>query len=202
MHYAHLAIADQARDRLALAGVVFVPARLPPHKPGLPLSDAADRARMLELAIADDPGFRMSDLELRRDGPSYSVDTAAALRTELGGDPWFILSAEALRGLPDWHRPQRLLELVRLAVVPRLRHETPDAGWLDTHFPGQHDRVTFLDGPMLGDSASEIRRLVAQGRSIRYLVPPTVERYIRDHGLYTRAAIRSTALVPDTETPA
>lgn len=199
VHYAHLVIADQARDRLGLAGVMFVPARVPPHKQGLPISDAGHRWRMLQLAIAEDEGFRLTDLELRRTGPSYTVDTAAALREELGGDPWFVLSAEALRGMPAWHEPRRLLELVRLAVVPRPGFAAPDGAWLAELFPGQQERVTFLDGPMLGQSASEIRRFVAAGRSIRYLVPPTVERYIRDHGLYAPAATPDPSAAIDME---
>jgi nicotinate-nucleotide adenylyltransferase len=198
IHYAHLAIAEQARDQLGLGGILFVPARMPPHKLDLPMSDAQDRLRMVELAVADDPAFYVSDLELRRRGPSYTVDTAEELVRELGTDPWFILSTEALRELPSWHRPQRLLELVRLAVMPRLGAARPDVTWLEEHFPGQASRISFLEGPELGDSASAVRRLAAGGRSIRYLVPPAVEGYIREHALYRPAA---PAPVPDPHAP-
>jgi nicotinate-nucleotide adenylyltransferase len=190
IHYAHLAIADQARDQLGLRGVVFVPARVSPLKlTSGPLADATDRLRMVELAVADDASFAVSDMELRRAGPSYTVDTAEALVPELGPDPWFILSADALRDLPAWHRPQRLLELVRLAVMPRFGSIQPDASWVDVHFPGQADRIRFLDGPDLAHSASAVRRLAGAGRSIRYLVPPAVERYIREHALYRPVAV-------------
>ena len=188
VHYAHLAIAEQARDQLGLRGVLFVPALLPPHKPDQTPADAQDRLRMVELAVAGDPAFAVSDVELQRSGPSYTVDTAEALLPRLGPDPWFILSTEALWGLPTWHRPRRLLELVRLAVMPRFATPAPDAAWFDRHFPGQADRIRFLEGPDLGHSASGIRRLVADGHSIRYLVPPAVERYIREHDLYRTAA--------------
>lgn len=187
IHYAHLAIAEQARDQLGLRGVLFVPARVPPHKLGEPVTDAPHRLRMVQLAIAGDPAFQVNDLELRRPGPSYTVDTAEALVAEIGPDPWFILSTEALLGLPTWHRPRRLLELVRLAVMPRLASTRPDAGWVVQHFPGQEERIRFLEGPELGDAASAVRRLAAAGRSIRYLVPPAVERYIREHELYRSA---------------
>jgi nicotinate-nucleotide adenylyltransferase len=189
IHYAHLAIAEQARDQLGLQGVLFVPARVPPHKLGQSITDADERLRMVELAIQDDPAFAVSDLELRRSGPSYTVDTAEALVPKLGVDPWFILSTEALRELPTWHRPQRLLEIVRLAVMPRFATVTPDADWIEAHFPGQSDRIRLLEGPDLGHSASAIRRLASAGHSIRYLVPPAVERYIREHALYRSPAV-------------
>ncbi|MDQ3871337.1 MAG: nicotinate-nucleotide adenylyltransferase [Chloroflexota bacterium] len=188
IHYAHLAVAEQAREALSLAGVLFVPAGVPPHKQGLSMSPATAREAMVALAIADNPTFRLSRVEIDRPGPSYSVDTVELLlREDLaaeGRQYVFILSVEALAGLQSWHEPRRLLELSLVAVVPRLGHPLPDRGWLARHFPGQEDRVLFLDGPHLGHSASDIRRRASEGRTIRYLVPPTVEAYIRDHGLY------------------
>jgi nicotinate-nucleotide adenylyltransferase len=190
IHYAHLAVAEQTREALALAGVLFVPAGVPPHKRGLAISPAAAREAMVALAIADNPTFRLSRVEIERPGPSYSVETVERLleagpqSSEEGGQYVFILSVEALAGLRAWREPRRLLELCRLAVVPRLGHPLPDRAWLARHFPGQEDRVLFLDGPDLGHSASDIRRRASEGRSIRYLVPPPVEAYIHDHGLY------------------
>ncbi len=188
IHYAHLAVAEQAREALSLTGVLFVPAGVPPHKQGLAMSSATAREAMVALAIADNPTFRLSRVEIDRPGPSYSVDTVELLlRKDLpaeGRQYVFILSVEALAGLQSWHEPRRLLELSLVAVVPRLGHPLPDRGWLARHFPGQEDRVLFLDGPDLGHSASDIRRRASEGRTIRYLVPPTVEAYIHDHGLY------------------
>ncbi len=190
IHYAHLAVAEQTREALALAGVLFVPAGVPPHKRGLAISPAAAREAMVALAIADNPTFRLSRVEIERPGPSYSVETVERLlegrtpASDEGGQYVFILSVEALADLQSWHEPRRLLELCRLAVVPRRGYPLPDKAWLARHFPGQEDRVLFLDGPDLGHSASDIRRRASAGRSIRYLVPTTVEAYIRDHGLY------------------
>jgi nicotinate-nucleotide adenylyltransferase len=188
VHYAHLAVAEQSRDTLGLRGVLFVPARQPPHKPGRPITPAADRVAMLGLAIADNPAFHMSLVEVERDGPSYTVDTIEQLRSEppeTGAELLLIISVEALGGFPTWREPSRLLDLCRVVVVPRRGYERQTPGWISSRFPGREDRFVFVGGPDLGHSASEIRSRVLDGRTIRYLVPPAVEAYIRDHALYS-----------------
>lgn len=189
IHYAHLAIAERARDVLGLSCVQFVPAGLPPHKPGRLITPPEHRLAMVELAIADNPAFAVSRIELDRVGPSYAVDTLTALTEDAraaGRDDefTFILSAEALRELPTWREPRRLLELCRMAVVPRGDLPAPGRPWMEEHFPGLVDRLVVLDGPHIRLSASEIRDLASRGRSIRYLVPPAVERYVEEHHLY------------------
>jgi nicotinate-nucleotide adenylyltransferase len=188
IHLGHLAIAEQARDVLALDRVLFVPAARPPHKLDRRISPAADREAMVALAIADNPAFELSRLELERPGPSYAVDTvaevAARSHAEGRGDPVFILSVEALAAFPTWRSPGRILESCRLAVAPRPGAAAPSPEWLAEHFPGQVDRFIFLPGPCLPHAATDIRDLVANGRSIRYLVPAAVERYIVEHALY------------------
>lgn len=189
LHYAHLAIAEHVRDALHLAGVLFIPAGAPPHKQGRPISPAEDRVAMVGAAIADNRDFRLCRAEVDRGGLSYMADTLAQLLREppvpdATRGYVLILSAEALLGLPGWHEPQRILERCRIAVVPRLGYRAPARPWLSEHFPGQEERVIFVDGPELGHSASQIRRLASEGRSIRYLVPPAVEAYIADHDLY------------------
>ncbi|HET7677919.1 MAG TPA: nicotinate-nucleotide adenylyltransferase [Candidatus Limnocylindrales bacterium] len=190
IHLAHLAAAQAALEELELSGVHFVPVGIPPHKPDQVISPPADRVAMVELAIADNPAFRLSRVEVDRPGPSYAVETVQLLLADPPGGNVpdngfvFILSAEALGGLPTWREPQRLLAMCRLAVVPRLGSRAPGRPWLAEHFPGQEERVIVLEGPSLGHSATQIRALAAAGRSIRYLVPPAVEAYIRDHQLY------------------
>lgn len=188
IHYGHLAIAESAREELDLAGVLFVPAGLPPHKPDRIVSAPSHRAAMVKLAIGDNAAFRLSRVELDRNGPSYSVDTVRLLlEADQEASPErfvFIVSVEALASLHTWREPRRLLELTVLAVAPRLGARSPGRAWIAEHFPGQEDRVIFLDGPELGHSASDIRRRASQGRSIRYLVPPAVEAYIKEHSLY------------------
>jgi nicotinate-nucleotide adenylyltransferase len=188
VHFAHLAIAEQTREALDLEVVLFVPAGIPPHKRDQLVTPPSHRVAMLEIAIAGNPRFRLSRLEVDRPGPSYAVDTLQELATrsqsEGRPEPVMILSAEALRGLNTWRDPDRVLEHCRVAVVPRRGYGTPGPPWLAEHFPGREARFTFLDGPDLGHSASDIRRRASEGRSIRYLVPAAVEAYIAEHTLY------------------
>ncbi len=189
IHLGHLAIAEEVREVLGLERILFVPAGRPPHKPGLPISPAADRLAMVELAVAGNSAFAVSRIEIDRPGPSYTVDTVARLLDGAGDagprpELTVIVSTELFGDLPTWHEPDRLLGLARLAVVPRPGHPTAGRAFLVDRFPGREDRVTFLDGPNLLLSATEIRARARAGRSIRYLVPEAVAAYIGDHALY------------------
>jgi nicotinate-nucleotide adenylyltransferase len=188
-HLGHLGIAEDVRETLDLAGVLFVPAGLPPHKADRAVTAAAHRARMVELAIAGNEAFASSRVELDREGPSYSADTVDLLRaeaTERGEDDRFVLivSAEALTALPTWHDPERLLRSCHVAVVDRPGFQTPGQAWVAEHFPRHADRIVFVGGVRLCHSSSDIRARVASGRSIRYLVAPAVAEYIKEHDLY------------------
>jgi nicotinate-nucleotide adenylyltransferase len=191
IHAGHLALAHVALDQLGLDRVLFVPAGQPPHKRGRPITEAEDRLAMVELAIADEPRFGVTRMEIDRPGPSYTADTAEALvagRREFDGEPvdlTVILSAESFADLPSWHDPARLLRLARIAVAPRLGHPAPTPGWLAQRLPGFADRVVVLEGPHLDVSASDIRARVAAGRSIEQLVPPPVVAHINAHHLYS-----------------
>ena len=186
----HLTVAEYVRDALDLGGVLFVPAAESPFKTARATSPAMHRVAMVELALADNDAFRVSRVELERPAPSYTVDTLEALHASgrICGtglpDPVLILSAETLLRLVDWRRPERLLELCRIGVVPRPGHEVPTPHWLEARFPGRVDRFLMLDAPELDHSSSGIRDRVAAGRSIRYRVPEAVARYIESHGLY------------------
>jgi nicotinate-nucleotide adenylyltransferase len=193
IHLGHLAIAEEAREVLGLERVLFIPAGIPPHRPGGAAAVGADRAAMVQLAIAGNAAFEMSSIELERPGPSYTSDTVAALAAqELASgrtpDLTLILSAETLHDLPTWHDPERLVDACRFAVVPREGYPAPDQSWLRARFPGRAERFDLLEGPRLGLSSTSIRARLAAGRSIRYLVPPAVAGYIGDHGLYQTSA--------------
>jgi len=191
IHYGHLTVAEQTRETLGLASVVFIPAGDPPHKRDRAVTGPRHRMAMVELAVSDNPGFSVSRVELDRAGPSYAVDTIAGLAARADAEgrqrPVFILSVEALWGFPTWREPARILELCRIAVVPRRGTPAPDRAWLTQNHPGQEDRFVFLDGPHLGHSATDIRERAMRGRSIRYLVPPAVAAYIGEHHLYQPA---------------
>jgi nicotinate-nucleotide adenylyltransferase len=185
VHYGHLLIAEQTRESLDLAGVLFMPAGQPPHKPDRPITPPDHRRRMVELAIADNPRFTLLDIELKRDGPSYSVDSLEQLTVERPGDRFVIIvSSEAAQQLPGWRNPGRLLELCEIAVVPRLGYPALPEGWAARTFPEHADRFIEIDSPALGHSGTQIRGRVAANRSIRYLVPLPVEDYIGRYGLY------------------
>ena len=189
IHLAHLAVAQEAAETLGLECVVFVPAGQPPHKPGQQITPAGHRLAMLELAIAGNDRFGVDRLELERAGPSYTVDTLEALRAARSGTDaraglTLILAADAFLGLMAWREPRRILELARVVVAPRDGYPGAGPGFLAEHLPDLADRATFLDGPRLRLSASELRARASAGRSLRYLVPDAVAAYIGDHGLY------------------
>ena len=190
IHLGHLAAAEEAREVLGLEEVLFVPAGSPPHKPDRAISAPAHRVAMVEAAIATNPAFRLSRVEVDRTGPSFAADTVAILGDAMraaGREPdlWWILSAEAFAELTSWHDPERLLASCRMAVVPRTGARLPARAWTEEHFPGMGDRVTVLGGPVLDISSTLIRDRVSAGRSIRYLVPDAVAAYLAEHHLYT-----------------
>lgn len=188
VHEGHLALAREAQTVLDLESVLFVPNADPPHKPAATVTPAAHREAMVALAIEAEPAFALSRLELERPGPSFAVDTVTELarrsRAEGRPDPWFVMSSEALRGLPSWRQPQRILELCRVAVAPRPGGRLTDAGWVAEHFPDRDDRFAFLPGPELDISSTVIRERCLRGAPIDGLVPRAVADYIADHGLY------------------
>jgi nicotinate-nucleotide adenylyltransferase len=202
IHVAHLRVAEEVREAEDLAEVRLVPAAVPPHKTGRAVTAAAHRLRMTELAAADVPGFRVWDVELGRQGPSYSVDTLRALRAELGPAARivFVLGRDAFAEFATWREPEAILGLADLVVVTRppwpealriedfpvaaqgaLRYDP--ASECIRHASGR--RVRLLPVTALDVSATALRARVAAGRSIRFLVPASVEDYIRRHGLYT-----------------
>jgi nicotinate-nucleotide adenylyltransferase len=189
IHFAHLAVAQEAAETIGLEQVLFVPAGQPPHKPDRSITAGADRLAMVELAIAGNARFAVDRLELERAGPSYTVETLEALHASrsAGGDTphlTLVLSAEAFLGLTTWREPRRVLELARVAVAPRDGYPLAGPAFMDEHFPDLAGRVVFLDGPRMRLSSSELRRRAAAGRSLRYLVPDAVAAYIDDHALY------------------
>jgi nicotinate-nucleotide adenylyltransferase len=200
IHHGHLAIAEAAREVLGLERVLFVPSNRPPHRPDPPVAGAEDRARMVELAIAGNPRFGLSRIELDRAGPSFSVDTIEAQTAEdhaSGREPdlWFILSAEAFAGFPQWERPDRILALCRLAILPRDGQAGASvAGVLGALSPQMADRIVVLDGPRIRLSATDIRARARLGLSVRYLVPDAVAGYIVDHRLYRDVVPASTTV--------
>ena len=186
MHIGHLGIAEAARSSLDLDEVLVMPAGEPWLKAGQQVTAAYHRMAMVELAVARYPFLRASDIETRREGPTYTVDTLAELHHRLGPgtDFYLVLGTDSLIAIGRWPEPRRLFELSSLVGIARPGFARLDPQALDAISPGASDRIELLDGPMLDVSAATLRRRVSQGLSIADYVPEAVEEYIQKHGLY------------------
>jgi len=187
IHFGHLRMAEEARERLALDRVLFIPAFISPFKTGEPVTPGLQRAEMLRIALQGNPGFALSTVEIERPGPSYSVETLRGLRAEFPkAELFFLTGTDALEGLPKWHQPEVLLELATFVAVTRPGTDEAEVERALAVLPVDwHSRVSFMRMPGLDISATDIRNRVRAGRSIRYLTPLGVVEYIWAHGLYT-----------------
>jgi len=196
IHIGHLAVAERACDELGIARILFVPAMKPPHKPHRVISPIADRLRMLELAISGNERFGWSDVDLRPDKPSYTVEMLEELaRRHPDNDFDFIVGADSLRDFHTWHQPERILELARLIVADRPGVVVNNATY--EGISGYGDRIVRFAAPLLEVSSTDLRQRRALGKSIRYLVPEPVFAYIHERGLYTQDA--AAARIEETE---
>lgn len=187
-HYAHLALAETARVQLELDRVLFTPVGQPPHKSARPITAACHRAALVEAAIADHSAFLLSRVDLDRPGPHYTVDMLGLVQQAFPDAQLFLLvGGDSLAELHKWWDPDGIVAQARMAVMQR-------PGWpvdlqtLDRVAPGIQERVSWLDVPTLDLSSTDLRRRVCEGLPIRYLVPPSVEAYIRGQRLYDGAA--------------
>jgi len=184
-HYGHLALAENGRQQLDMERVLFVLAGQPPHKPDRPIAPAHHRVAMIEAAIAGNPAFAISRVDLDRPGPHYTVDMLALLQEQYPNtDLVFLIGEDSLAQFLNWRDPEGIIRQARLAVMRRPGSQANLAA-LKAELPGLPDRLTWLDAPYLDLAASDLRRRVRAGLSLRYLVPPDVEAYIRTHHLYT-----------------
>jgi len=183
-HLGHLVCGQEAYVQLGLDVVMLIPARIPPHKPIEHEPGAEHRLELCRLSVLSDRRFTVSDLELLRSGPSYTVDTLTELHSQIPDNELFlILGGDVAAGLPQWHQPERVLSLATLAVAKRCG--TPKAsvaGALEQVCGGE--RARFFAMPRIGVSSTMIRRRVRAGQPVRYLVPDAVEQYIMRHRLY------------------
>ena len=187
VHIGHLIAAEDARAALRLDEVLFVPAGEPWFKSYRRITPARHRLAMVRLAIRDNPRFGVSDMEIRREGPSYTIDTLAELRGERPDAELFvILGVDALREIDRWRQPRRLFQMATVVGMAR-PGASLDASVLNAAIPGASERLRLVDSALIDISGTDIRRRVADGASIRYRVPTAVERYIRDHNLYQSA---------------
>ena len=185
-HYGHLALAENARVQLGLDHVLFVLAGQPPHKPDRPITPANHRAAMVEAAIDGNSAFAISRVDVDRPGPHYTVEMLALLRREHPqAELVFLMGGDSLAQFLTWRDPSGIVRQARLAVMRRPGH-TSEMERLEQSIAGIRERVVWLDAPCMDIASSDLRRCVREGLSLRYLVPPAVEEYIRKHRLYER----------------
>jgi len=186
VHFGHLILAETARDTLRLDKVYFVPAADPPHKQGSIIASAEHRLTMLQMAIADNDAFAISLIDIEREGPNYTADMLEIARQKLlspGDDLWFLMGLDSVIDFPNWHEPERIRQLARLAAATRPGY---DIDWtpLEKALPGISHEVTLLPMPGVDIASNNIRRRILHGSSIRYLVPENVRNYIAETKLY------------------
>ena len=186
IHIAHLIIAEEARMRFQLQKVVFIPTGRPWLKGGNRITEGSLRLEMVRLATASNPAFDSSSIEIDRPGLTYSVDTLEELAGQWGQDIEinFIIGVDSLLSLPRWKDPERLLELCTFTAVTRPGYSPDALEEVKRRYPVLERKLGLIEGPSIGVSGTEIRRRVASGLSVKYLVPPEVERFIMERGLY------------------
>ena len=186
VHNGHMIVAEETRRQLNLSEVLFVPAGQPWLKEDSSVLAAEHRIQMVRLAIAGKPYFKLSTVEVDRDGPTYTVDTIAELRTTIndGDELFFMLGWDNLAQLPQWKEISRLIEMCSLVTIHRPGYQLPDLSSLETVVPGLSQKLVILDKPAVDISATDIRGRVAMDLSISHLVPEPVDEYIKTHGLY------------------
>jgi len=197
IHFGHLRAAEEVRERLNLERVMFIPCGIPPHRPMDELVPFIHRYQMVNLAIADNPFFYVSKMEGNRDGKSYTVDTLKLLlQKETDAEFYFILGLDAFLGIDTWKSPQTLFELAHFVVLPRKTLSKEQIMPIldnffsdvkteeDSFFLPSGKIIYYCPITLLNISASQIRRLVRENKSIRYLVPEVVAEYIQRFGFY------------------
>ncbi len=191
VHYGHLVIAEEVYAALDLAEMVFVPAGHPPHKPDSLVAEARHRLAMLELAIAHNPHFSISRVDLERPGPSYTVETLRLLHQQWGEQTaiYFLIGWDSLEDLLTWHDPAGILQQLSYLVAVRRPGYNEESGYrdsLEARLPGIKQRLLVVSAPQLEISSTDLRTRIAEGRPIKYQLPESVEQYIEQYRLYQR----------------
>ena len=185
IHIGHLRMAEHVFQSMDLEKIIFIPAYVPPHKLGQDFAPAQDRYAMTKLAVADNPHFIVSDMELKRSGVSYTIDTIRQLHNLYPDkELHFIIGADSVAQLHTWHNIEEMLELTRFVAVWRPGYEDAMDELVRHLGEGAKQRVLLLDTPVYDISSTEIRTRIRQGASLAGFVPKAVENYIYEHGLY------------------
>lgn len=186
VHLGHLLLAETCREQCRLDRVIFIPAGVPPHKQGRELTAGPLRANMLEFALAGCPEFSVDRSEIKRSGPSYTVETLRNLQQNYPTDElFFLMGADSLVEFPQWKEPREIATLAGLIVVNRGTQAPPELESLIPELGAEAvARIQLVTMPGIEISASDLRRRSQQGHSLRYLTPRAVERFIIEHKVY------------------
>lgn len=184
-HLAHMILAADAAACLKLDRVLWVLTPDPPHKDRPDILPVTERIKLVNAAIADNPTFELSSLEIDRPGPHYAVDTVkAAIETNSNAQIYFLMGGDSLHDLPTWRTPQAFVESCSGICVMRRPDDKVDLQKLETVLPGISMKVTFVPVPLIDISSSEIRRRILEGKPYRYFLPPPVFQTIQLEHLY------------------
>jgi len=184
-HLGHLILASEATAQLKLDKLLWVLTSVPPHKLGQSITALDDRLEMLRLAIADEPAFRVSRVDIDRPGPYYSADTVKILAKQNPGAAMvFLIGGDSLHDLITWHEPAQLVAACDEIGVMRRPGARLDLAHLEKEIPGLKTKMRFVDAPLLEIASHQIRKRAAEGQPFRYYVPAAVYEYILDRGLY------------------
>ena len=184
-HIAHLILAAEAQSQLALPRLLWLPAPQPPHKIGQIITPLQHRLAMLRLAIAGLPGFEISDVEMIRPGPHYTVETLQILQGQHpAADFVLLIGGDSLRDFPFWRQPQHILAACRFIGVMRRPGDSLNLDALEEILPGLRQKVRFVNAPQLEISSSDLRRRIGAGKHYRHYLHPDVYQYIEEHQLY------------------
>ena len=184
-HLGHLILADEARLQLGLGRVLWMLTPDPPHKQDQTLTPLEHRLAMVTLAIAGEPAFELSTVEIDRPGPHYALDTVRFLVEQNPGvDLVYLMGEDSLRDLPRWHRPADLVAALHALGVMRRPGAAADLPALEKVIPGIGRKVRYVDAPLVEISSSGVRRRAVEGHPFQYLLPPEVYRYVIQHDLY------------------
>ena len=185
IHLGHLATAEAVRELFTLDEILFIPAARPPHKLGKHVTDERHRLAMTQLATRSNKFFRVSDMELRRTGLSYTLDTMNELHKTFGSSTelFFIIGADSLADLSKWHAARELVDKCHFIATTRQGVDL-DFSAVENFFGAASKHIHRVTTPGLEISSTDLREKIRLGRSIKYLVPETVEEYIAEEGLY------------------
>lgn len=189
-HLGHLILASEAKSQLELTRLLWTVTPDPPHKQEQPITPLEHRLAMVRLAIGDNPSFELSEVELERPGPHYTVDTIKLVADQNpGAEIVPVIGGDSLQDLPTWHQPREILYAAHWVGVMRRPGEETNLEELERELPGIRSKLHYVDAPLLEIASSEIRSRVATGKPFRYYLPDPVYKYINEHHLYRESEV-------------